>query len=144
MNVKLVGGLLLIAVVLGGLFGVYRYGRHVEFIIQDNNRKEAIINAAKENDALKLKLQEERQNAETALNTLLATPAPRVQVPTCRGQANPAGGSAVSATSPERTSDLAQAAFERFAGRLELDAAAWSRAIEACRVTMEWAKAQGQ
>lgn len=144
METKLTAGLFIALALFGSYSVAYKYGRHVEFLVQDGLRKDAIIKATKENDNLKLLLQLERQNAESALNILLATPAPRVRMPACRSQTDTAGGSSIPATSTERAGDLAQEAFERFTDGLELDAIAWSRAIAACRVTMEWSKMQGR
>lgn len=44
-NVKLALWLLSLAVVLGALFGVYRFGRHVEGLERDAQIKDAVIDA---------------------------------------------------------------------------------------------------
>lgn len=142
LQAKMMASLFLILAVLASFFATYKYGRHVEYLVQDNLRKEAIIKATKDNDNLKLLLQVERQNAENALNILLARKPDRLRLPTCPSQTGSTGGSAVPATGTQRATDEFQKSFEVFTDGLELDAIAWSRAIEACRVTMEWARAQ--
>ena len=142
---KLVAGLFIILAVLASYAATYKYGRHVEFLKQENIRKDVVIKANADNEAVKLELQEVRQNAEDALNILLATPAPRVRIPICpSGESNPAGGSEVPTTGAKSTPDKIQRALDDFTRGLEIDAIEWSRTIEACRVVMNWAKAQSK
>ena len=140
---KLMAGLFLILAVLASYFAIYRYGRHVEFLKQDNLRKTAIIQATKENDALKSKLEEDHAQATAALNVLLNTHAPRVRLPVCpSGESNPTGGGQVPAPQSERTRLGSQELLDEAGRHLESKAVEWSRAIEACRVVMEWSRAQ--
>ena len=136
---------------LFSLLGAEQYGDHargtkdaLKMAQQRDAEATAIMNAQSENDTLKTQLGVQHEQANNALNVLLSMPAPRVRIPTCRqtGQAYTAPGSSVPATSPERTSDETQIAFDAFRQGLESDAAEWSRALNACQVVMEWTKAQ--
>lgn len=139
-QLKLLAGLFIILTVLASYFSTYKYGRHVEYLKQDNLRKEAIIKANAENEVTKLELQKVRQNAEIALNTLLDTPAPRLR-PICpSGQVDPADRGVLPAAVAKRTDLGSQEVLDRLTGRIDAKAAEWSRALSACAVVMEWAK----
>lgn len=51
---KLVGGLLLIVLILGSYYGIFRYGKHVDFVEQENIRKDAVLKQQEENEAIVL------------------------------------------------------------------------------------------
>lgn len=140
MQAKLVAGLFIILAVLASYAATYKYGRHVEFLKQENIRKDVVIKANAENEAVKLELQEVRQNAEAALNIILATPAPRVRIPVCpSGESNATDRGKIPATPGERTYADRQRLLDEAGRHLESRAAEWSRVIEACRVVMGWA-----
>lgn len=149
MNPYLIIGLIVFW--LASLLGAEQYGDHARGVKDDLATAKEHLAIAKviqtqseENDALKTKLEVDHANSEAALNTLLSAPAPIVRVPHCAstGKVNSTPGSSVPATSPERAGDETQIAFDAFRQGLESDAAEWSRALNACKVVMDWAKAQ--
>ena len=143
MQAKLLAGLFIIFAMLASYFATFKYGRHVEFLKQENIRKDVVIKANAENEAVKLELQEVRQNAEAALNIILATPAPRVRIPICpSGESNPADRGEIPITPGERTYADRQRLLDEAGRYLESKAAEWSRALNACNVVMKWAKRQ--
>jgi hypothetical protein len=143
MQAKLVAGLFIILAVLASYAATYKYGRHVEFLKQENIRKDVVIKANAENEAVKLELQEVRQNAEAALNIILTTPAPRVRIPICpSGESNPTDRGEIPTTTGERTLIGSQELLDEAGRHLESKAAEWSRALNACSVVMNWAKRQ--
>lgn len=89
---KLLGALFLGLLILGSYYATFRYGKHVDFVEQENIRKDTLLKSTKANDNLKLLLQVERQNAENALNVLLDRKPDRVRLPACSSQPNPASG----------------------------------------------------
>ena len=137
---KLLGVMFIILAVLASYFATFKYGQHVEFLKQENIRKDVVIKANAENEAVKLELQETRQNAEAALNIILATPAPRVRVPICpSGESNATDRGEIPATTGERTYTDRQRLLDEAGRHLESKSAEWSRALNACKVVMEWA-----
>ena len=54
MQAKLVAGLFIILAILASYAATYKYGRHVEFITQDNLRKTAVIKQQEENQRITL------------------------------------------------------------------------------------------
>lgn len=149
MNPYLIIGIILFF--LAGLFGAEQYGDHARGVKDDLKAaqlkiaEDKLINDARnENDALNQELEKTHEQANAALNVLLSAPAVSVRVPTCARSSKtyPASGSSVSVTSPERTSDETQSAFNDFRQGLESDAAEWSKALNACQVVMDWAKAK--
>ena len=72
---KLLGGLFIILAILASYTATYKYGRHVEFITQDNLRKEAVIKQQEENQRITLayakKLTEALEN-EQLYQTVIA------------------------------------------------------------------------
>ena len=90
---KLMAVMLILLVLLGSMFALYRYGRHVQFVIDDTKAKAAIYKVTMENDKLKVQLEKDHANSETIINTLLATPAPIVRLPTSNCKTKPATGS---------------------------------------------------
>ena len=90
---KLIAGMLIILMLLGSMFALYRYGRHVQFVVDDTKAKAAIYKATVENDKLKVQLEKDHETAENAINTLLDTPAPIVRIPTSNCKTKSATGS---------------------------------------------------
>lgn len=56
MNVqaKMMAGLFLMLAILASYFATYRYGRHVEYLVQDNIRKDAVLKQQEENGVIVL------------------------------------------------------------------------------------------
>ena len=54
MQAKLVAGLFTILAILATYFATFKYGRHVEFLKQENIRKEAVIKQQEENQKITL------------------------------------------------------------------------------------------
>ena len=90
MEAKLMAGLLAIALLFVSFYGFYRYGRHAEYVMQENIRLTAINNANIENAKLLKQLEIDHEQANAALNVLLDTPVPRVRIPACSGASKPA------------------------------------------------------
>ena len=72
---KLIAGLFLILAISASYFATYRYGRHAEFVVQDNLRKTAVIKQQEENQRITLayakKLTEALEN-EQRYQTVIA------------------------------------------------------------------------
>lgn len=54
LQVKLLGALFLVLLILGSYYATYRYGRHVEFLTQENIRKDAVLKQQEENGVIVL------------------------------------------------------------------------------------------
>jgi hypothetical protein len=128
-------------------YGTYKVTSNQYIVIAQQKQidvDKVILKANSDNDTLKTKLEEQKNESNKALDFLLNQPAPSVRVPTCSssGQSNTTNRGSVSTTGPQPTSNSAQGAFDTFRQGLESDAAEWSRALNACQVVMDWAKAQ--
>ena len=149
-QLKLLVWLLSVAMVFIVLFGAYHYGKSVQGATDDLVAAKiriaddkAILDKQTENDALKTRLGVQHAQSDNALNFLLDHPAQRMLLPSaCPGQDIAASGSSVQTPGTQSASDLYQSAFDDFTRGLESDAAEYSRALNACQVVMEWAKAQ--
>lgn len=140
--------LLGVAVLILAAYGVYWYvgmegykRGQAEMTAKQN---ETIITATKANDALKQQLEIDHAKANAALNVILATPAPRVRIPSCPAQPIPSVTDQLPITAIERADDRGQQILDRARERLELKAAEWSRALNACNLVFEWAKKSPQ
>ena len=130
-------------IAIGSLFGAYRYGRVVERAAMAKAHEIALSKAYKENDELKTQLEVQHVQAENALNTLLSVKSPRVSIPKC-GSSSPISTTVGILPTPtaKSTSDLIQEALDRFTARVESDQVEWSKVIENCRETTNWAVKQ--
>lgn len=145
MNLKLIAGLVLVFSILGGLFGVYRYGRHVEAVKQELARGAAIAKQQAQNDALKTELEVKHANDQKQIDALAADIRRlRVRLPAGCGNANPASGSSDTVAGSQPLPTASQDALDRFNEGLGELAKEADDVVASCRVVMDWAKAQGK
>lgn len=134
-----------VAAVFMLLFGVYRYGRHAEAVIQEASRTKAIAEQQARNDALKTKLEVNHANDQKQIDTLAADIRRlRVRMPAGCSNVIPASGGADTAPASQPLPVDPQIAFDAFEAGLGELAKEADDAIANCRVVMEWAKAQGK
>lgn len=145
MNLKLIAGLVLLASILGGLFGLYRYGRHVEAVKQEAARVAAISEQQAKNDALKTELEIKHGNDQKQIDALAADLRRlRVRLPAGCSNPNPTSGSANTVAGNQSFPVAPQDAFNRFNEGLGELAKEADDVVARCRVVTDWAKEQGK
>lgn len=119
MQAKLVGGGLLLMLILGSYYATYRYGKHVEFLTQENIRKDAVLKQQEENGVIVLayakKLTEgmvKREQDEITINDARTKlRAVKLQVRAC-GSTLP--GTPASTSDTDGTGELAAARINEY------------------------------
>ena len=119
---KLVAGLFLILAVLASYFATYKYGRHAEFIVQDNLRKTAVIKQQEENQRITLayakKLTEAMQNEEL-LQTVISNAEYRAGRMQVHFPGSPMPGTAETAADRDEASRLLSERLDALFGSLQ-------------------------
>ncbi|MFA6204394.1 MAG: hypothetical protein WC710_14545 [Gallionella sp.] len=143
-QLKLMAGLVLIAAIIGGMFSLFQYGRHVEGLERDNIAAKAAI----QNEAIKAKLQGEKHEAQKRIDDLAAdNKRLRVLLPGCRlrktDTTHPASGGVQTPASGKPLPDSAedsQRALDEFMDGTDTGFHEADTTVNDCRVVTEWAK----
>ena len=119
--------------------GAYEYGKHAGKAVIIAADEKALSSAIIKNDDLKKQLEVDHANAQIAINTLLSATVPRVRIPLCSSQANPASGVAQTEPADRLLSEQIGAVFQ--AGRLRVKGLVGEAEQELidCRVSKDWA-----
>ncbi|MFA6904314.1 MAG: hypothetical protein WC236_14665 [Gallionellaceae bacterium] len=143
-QLKLMAGLVLIAAIIGGMFSLFQYGRHVEGLERDQAAAKAVI----QNEAIKYQLQGEKNAAQKRIDDLAdELRRARVLLPKCglrkTDTTYPASGGVQTPASgkplPEPAEDP-QRALDEFMDGTDTAFHEADTTVNDCRVVTEWAK----
>lgn len=139
MNLKLILWLGSILTVFALLFGVYRYGRHVEAVKQELARVTALARQQSDNDALKTELEVKHAADQKQIDALAADLRRlRVRLPAGCGNSNPTSGSTDTVASSQPLPTSSQDALDRFNEGLGELAKEADDVVANCRVLQQW------
>lgn len=155
-ELRLMAWLLSVSLVMGGLFGVYKHGRHVEGLERDKIAaaqfravSETITGELTKNDLLKTELETKHAENQKIVDDLHTTiNRLRIVLPktaTCgdNSQTDTSSGSKGGAAGAGALPADAQESLDRFTAGVADLAHEADTLTESCRVVIDWARRQG-
>ena len=139
---KLIAALVGLIAIAAGAGSAYEYGRHVQKVYDAGQRAIEIEKVTIKNSALLNKLEVQHGKDSAAIDILSHQPPIRVRIPSRCSPPPAASGVELPAATSDGADNGSQLILDDATKRLESKAVEWSKALSACVVVRDWAKAQ--